>query len=89
MKGFFERLKKAAVNTWKWFKSLPVVKPLFMLVYSRKALIATGLTGFVLEAFPKLSPVNDEVVIVVAQLVVIGFIWIAQILGIAIEDASK
>lgn len=89
MSEFFERLKKAAQNVWGWVKGLPVVKPLWQLVYSRKATIATAITGAVLELFPKLTPVAGEVTVVIAQLVTIGLVWAAVILGIAHEDAAE
>lgn len=88
MKEFWSNVKKAAVAVWVWFKGLPIVKPLFALLYSRKSLIATAVTGFMLEYFPKLVPVKDELLVLVAQVVVIVLIWLADILGIAIEDAA-
>lgn len=88
MKEFWGKVKMAALAAWKWFKSLPVVKPLFLLLYSRKAMISVALVGFMLEYFPKLSPVKDELLVLVAQVVVIVLVAVANSLGIAIEDAA-
>lgn len=88
MNDFWTKAKQALGNVWGWVKGLPVVKPLWQLVYSRKATIATAITGAVLELFPKLTPVAGEVTVVIAQLVTIGLVWAAVILGIAHEDAA-
>ena len=89
VKAFFGRLGKAAQNLFEAFKRLPVVKPLFGLVNSRKALIASGLSAFVLDAFPKLVPVKSEIDVVTVQIVVIFLAWLATILGIAYEDGAE
>jgi hypothetical protein len=88
MKELWSNIKKAAVAAWVWFKGLPIVKPLFLLLYSRKAMISVALVGFMLEYFPKLSPVKDELLVLVAQVVVIVLVAVANSLGIAIEDAA-
>lgn len=88
MKEFWSNFKKAAIQTWVWFKGLPVVKPLYLLLYSRKALISAAIVGFMLEYFPKLVPVKDELLVLVAQVVVIVLVAVANSLGIAIEDAA-
>ena len=88
VKAFLKSLGKAAVNLWNGFKGLPVIKPLFLLLYSRKAMISVALVGFMLEYFPKLSPVKDELLVLVAQVVVIVLVAVANSLGIAIEDAA-
>ena len=89
LKTFLDRLRKAAVNLFEAFKRLPIVKPLYALLYSRKVAIASGLTGAMVELFPRLIPVKSELLIVITQLVVIALAWVAVILGIAYEDAAK
>jgi hypothetical protein len=89
MENFLEKVRGFVVKVWGWFKGLPIVKPLFLLLYSRKAMISVALVGFMLEYFPKLAPVKDEMLVLIAQIVVIALVAIANSLGIAIEDAAE
>lgn len=89
MQEFLARLKKAALTVWNWFKGLPIVAPLYALLYSRKAMISAAMVAFMLEYWPKLAPFEDELAIVVSQVVVIVLVAVANSLGIAIEDAAE
>jgi hypothetical protein len=89
MSDFLQRLQKAAENVWGWIVSLPIIKPLYSLLYSRKAMISAAVVAFMLEYWPKLVPFEDEVLLVVSQVVVIVLVAIANSLGIAIEDAAE
>ena len=90
MAGFIDRVKKAASNLWGWFKGLPIIKPLWALLYSRKMVITAALVAFALEGIPQLAPTKAELEVVIAQAVVILLAAVAQSLGIAAEDyASK
>jgi|SRR3990172_3059115 len=89
MEQFFINLKKAAVNVWTWFKSLPIVKPLYLLLYSRKSAITAALVAFALEGIPRLAPVKAEVEVLIAQVVVIALAAVANVLGIAWEDSAE
>jgi len=88
MNEFLQRLKKAAQNVWQWVKSLPVVKPLYALLYSRKAMISAAIVYFMLEQFPKLAPFENYLALIASQVVVVALVAIANILGIAMEDAA-
>jgi hypothetical protein len=87
--GFLDKVIGAAKGAWQWVKSLPVIKPLFALAYSRKTMISLAVVGFMLEAFPKLANFENETTLIVSQIVVIAFVAIGQSLGIAIEDAAE
>lgn len=89
MKEFVERLGKAARNLWNWFKGLPIVKPLWALVYSRKSLITAALVAFALQVVPQLAPEKEAVAVLAAQVVLIALAAVAQSLGIAIEDSAS
>src|SRR5512139_3292093 len=88
MTNFWSKLKNAIVTVWTWIKSLPIIKPLFLLLYSRKAMISVAVVGFMLEYFPKLVPVENELLVLVTQVLVIVLVAVGNSLGIAIEDAA-
>lgn len=75
-------------RAWAWFKKLPILGPILRLFYSRKAVISAAIVAFVLKYLPGLAPAQDELSVVIAQIVVIVFVAVANILGIALEDAA-
>lgn len=89
MSEFIERLKKAALVLWTLFKGLPIVKPLFLLLVSRKSALTAFVVAFAIGVIPKLAPAEGLVYVFIAQVVSIVLALIAQSLGIAIEDAGK
>lgn len=88
IKAFGERLVKAVKVAWDWFKGLPIAKPLWALVYSRKSVISAALVTFALTAVPALAPAKDTLAAFIAQVVIILLAALAQSLGIAMEDVA-
>lgn len=88
IKAFGDRLVKAVKVAWQWLKGLPIAKPLWALVYSRKAVISAALVTFALTAVPALAPAEDTLAAFIAQVVIILLAALAQSLGIAIEDQA-
>lgn len=72
-----------------WLHEQPFTLPLLRLAYSRKAMIATALVGYILTQLPKLTPVAGEVAVVVAELVLISFVALFTCLGYVIEDVAE
>jgi hypothetical protein len=79
---------------------IPVVGPLLMLLWSRKAVVAALFTVLVIRGvkyfFAALdipeevaSSVEMLVAEIVLQVVGSALVWVAYILGVAIEDAGK
>lgn len=89
MENFFKKVGDFIKAGWEKFKGLPIVKPLWLMVYSRKAVIASAAAGWLLTIFPDLLPAKDEVLVVITQVIGILFLAIGTSIGIAIEDASK
>ncbi len=73
---------------WEKVKGAPIIKPLWGLVYSRKALIAGAVVTFLLTEFPKLAPAKDELTVVMVQVTGIVLTAIGTSIGIAMEDAA-
>jgi hypothetical protein len=88
-KAFMVRLGEAVKKTWDWFKGLPIAKPVWALVYSRKSVISAALVTFALTAVPALAPAKDTLAAFIAQVVIILLAALAQSLGIALEDQAE
>lgn len=85
---FFKKLGSYIKAGWKKFKGLPIIKPLWALVYSRKALIAGAVVTFLLGEFPKLAPAKEELTVVIVQVVGIVLTAVGTSIGIALEDSA-
>lgn len=83
-----KRIWQAGLVVWRWLKGLPIVQPLYGMLYSRKGMIVGLVVTAILHEYPKLGVFQDELVLIVAELVSIGLVAVAYILGIAWEDAA-
>ncbi len=68
---------------------VPVLGPIIRVLYSRKGVVASLLTAGLVAFFPALSKVASEAEAVMAVIVAGTLVWIAQIIGVAIEDAAR
>ncbi len=86
---FINKLWSYVKAGWEKVKGAPIIKPLWMMVYSRKALIAGAVVTFLLTEFPKLAPAKEELTVLIVQVVGIVLTAIGTSIGIAIEDAAN
>lgn len=89
MNEFFAKVWVVIQAVWIKVKGSPIIKPLWALVYSRKATIAAAVITWLLTVFPSLVPAKDQLLGLMVQVVGIILIAVATQAGIVIEDKAK
>lgn len=78
-------LKELLTLVWN---NLPVLKPLFTWLLSRKGVIAAAIVGLMVQQLPELAEISDPLIAVIAFFVSTAIVGAANIIGIALEDSA-